>query len=166
MKKNPLAKFKIGLAVLLVFSIVLLIIVVAEASSTKQDTETYNKATNIADSINSYIDANDVIPSSLSAASIYNVPSSVTYDQLSSTQYRFCVDYKTTSSNFSASNVETDLVTSALPQDNGADSTYSDNSYLYLNPSHHKGENCTTITPYIYSDPIDQLDPSQSDIYN
>jgi hypothetical protein len=151
MKKGTVAKYKIGLAVIMLFVIVLLIFVVVQASATKQDNNTYNQANNIADTLNNYIDTNLVIPASLSEAGVNNVPSTISYQALSSSSYKFCVDYKSTSSGFDTSGVETELITAADRNANIASNGndyYANNSYLYIDSTHHKGENCQTITPF------------------
>jgi hypothetical protein len=62
------------------------------------------------------------------------------------------VSYKAASSGFDASQVQTDLMMAASGYD---ESDFQKNdyepSYLYLSPTHDKGQNCQTIKPYIYN---------------
>jgi type II secretory pathway pseudopilin PulG len=146
MMKNGLAKYKAGLAIIGIFTLAMLILVIAQASGTKQDTNTYNRASDIANTLNDYISSNNVVPESLSEAGVGAIPSTITYHKVSGSTFNFCVDYKTTSSDFDPTDVETSLLTGSL---SGDGSSGSENSTLYIDSSHHKGENCQTITPYI-----------------
>lgn len=83
MKQNPLLLYKIGLAVIGVFVIVLVVMVVTQANGAKQDTNSFNEATKIANTLNDYIDSNGTVPQSLSDAGVVNIPSSVTYTKVS-----------------------------------------------------------------------------------
>ncbi len=146
MKSGSITKYKFGLLAIAIFTVALLIAVIIQAGPTKQDTQTYNKATNIANSLNNYIDTNGIIPNTLGDAGIYNIPSTVSYQpNPDGNSYKFCVDYKTTSSGFDSANVAGDLVTSS--EGGGSGGNYTNNTDLYINTSHKKGENCQTIYP-------------------
>lgn len=146
---KSLLKYKIGLAVLLVFAVGITVLVLIQASATKQDTKTYNSANTIANELNNYIDTNNTIPSSLGQAGIKNVPSTISYVVLSSTSYKFCATYKGSSSGFDAAGTVTDLMTGSLSSDSSSSDTYGGNTDLYINPTYHKGANCQTIVPQI-----------------
>jgi len=150
MKKGSLAKYKIGLGILSLFAVVLLVIVLTQANATRQDTNAYNQATTIANTLNNYVDNNGVIPLSLSDAGVSNIPTSVSYQKLSDSSYKFCVNYKTTSSGFDTTGVESELVTGSTDQSSSY-STSNLNTDLYLDSTHHKGENCQSITPDLYN---------------
>lgn len=165
--KNSLNKYKIGLLVVGVFTLGMAGYVMIQAGAAKEDNETYKKATKIADKLNDYT-LRKSPPASLQAAGIQDVPDSVSYTRLSSTRYKFCVTYKADSSGFDASSVENQLLSSAY----GTDSSYNyddyESSYLYLDYTHHKGENCKTIKSYsssIYDDPYYD-ETYNSDLYN
>lgn len=146
MKKGPLEKYKIGLAVLGLFALVLLMVVLLEAGPTKQDSSTYDQANTIANNLDAYIEDNNNVPSSLAEANIFNVPATITYQKLSDSTFKFCVDYKTASSGFDASEEETNLVTDNFGQNGGSDGFGTvDNQYLIISPNHSKGENCQVI---------------------
>ena len=148
---GSLAKYKLGFGMVALFGIILVVIVVVQASATKSDNNTYQQASGIADKLNTYTESNNVIPDSLATAGVGDTPSSVNYHKLSNTSYQFCVTYKTTSSGFDASNVETQLLTAEATAVGSSSSTPADNTYLYLDSTHHKGQNCQTISPVIYN---------------
>jgi hypothetical protein len=168
MFKGSLAKYKIGLGLIGVFVLVLLILVISQASGTKKDTDTYNQANNIANTLNNYLDTNDTVPSSLEEAGVNNVPSTITYQKLSDSKYKFCVDYQTTSSNFSASSVESNVINSgasgSLTSGSSTDGslTNSTETILIINTSHHKGMNCQTVE----TSPSTTINPPPTTIYN
>lgn len=146
MARSPLAKYKLGLSVLGLFVVVILIIVIAQASATRQDNKTYNRASQIANSLDNYIDNSNYVPASLAEANITNVPNSITYQKLSDTKFRFCVNYKTAYSGFDASTAEVNAIAD-VQHANDTNLQPSVNSYLFLTPAHSKGENCQTISP-------------------
>ena len=155
MKQNPLLLYKIGLAVIGVFVIVLVVMVVTQANGAKQDTNSFNEATKIANTLNDYIDSNGTVPQSLSDAGVVNIPSSVTYTKVSDSSYRFCVTYNSESSNFNATATETSLLSSAVNGANGSTNlndfsggTAKASGILIIDPTHHKGKNCQTVSPY------------------
>jgi len=162
--QRALNKYKIGLLVMAVFTLVLSIIVLAQASATKQDVQTYKDASKVADKLNDYVDSHGV-PSSLQAARITDVPESVTYTKLSRDSYKFCVNYKAASGGFDATDVETSLLTAAY---GGGSSAYDDYyskyqpSSLYLETSHKKGENCQTVKTYDYTSYYDDYSTDDS----
>lgn len=147
MKKSPLFKYQLGLAIIGVFTLVVVGLVFVQASATKQDAATDKRANEIADKLNEYVSARDTIPASLSEASITDVPASITYTKVSSDSFKFCINYKSTSSNFDTSSVALSLATGGKVDPGGYD--FSSKSYLYVPTSHHKGENCQTISPYM-----------------
>jgi Tfp pilus assembly protein PilV len=145
---STLTRYKIGLAVLGLFSIGLLGMVLVQANGAKQDNTTYKKAQEVAQKLNAYTLTKSV-PSSLAAAGITDVPSTISYNQLSSTSYKFCVTYKTSSSGFDASNVQSELLSGgAVSSSSYYDSSTS--SYLSVDSTHHKGQNCQTVKSYSY----------------
>jgi len=155
--KATLLRYKIGLAVIGLFSLVMVVVVVSQASATKQDTETYHKASAIADKLQAYTDSKGEVPASLAAVDIADVPSTVSYHKLSDSSYRFCVTYKATSSSFDATTAVNDTISgyygtqgSTSENFSGFNGSGSDN-YLYVSSSHHKGANCQTIKVDTYS---------------
>jgi hypothetical protein len=144
---STITKYRIGLGVIGLFTIIIAVWALVLAGPTKQDSSTYNAANNIANNINNYTGNNGIAPYSLSDTGSYNVPATITYDRLSDYSYRFCVNYKTTSSDFSASAVESDLITSSVNNSTTNDNpvNYSSDGYLYIDTSHHKGNNCQVI---------------------
>jgi hypothetical protein len=132
---NKLFKYKIGLAVIGVLTLVLLVVVAVGASGVKQDNQSYKKATAIAEKLNNYIYDNYKIPETLSDAGITDVPSTVRYEKDSETEYKFCVTYKSASEDLSSFG-------------NISDAKYTP-STLYLRAAHQKGENCQTVKPYL-----------------
>jgi hypothetical protein len=145
---NPLAKYKIGLGAIGALCLVLLVIMISQSQGVKQDKATYDAATKAADTLNSYT-LNKGVPASLDAAGI-NAPPEITYQKISASEYRFCVNYKTASSSFNATSIETELLTGGA-YDGSYDSGAGDSTYLYLTSDHKKGNNCQTIKDDYYT---------------
>jgi len=137
-------KFKIGLGVIGLFTVVMLVLVLMQAGATKQDAQTDKLANSMADSLNNYTDSNFAIPASLRAAGIKKTSPYITYTKLSDSKYKFCVTYKTTSSDFDPSAAVSNALMGGVSSYYGGDYT-SDNTDLYLPTSHHKGVNCQTV---------------------
>jgi uncharacterized membrane protein len=153
--QRSLIKYRIGLGIIGLFTLVILAVVLVQASATRQDQKTENAANNIATELNNYTgySLNGPIPNTLSEAGITNVPSTISYTKTSRHSYRFCVTYKLSSTDFNASSLAQNVVARGL----GAGSDYSANqynqgsydySYLYVNPIHHKGVNCQYVNTY------------------
>jgi hypothetical protein len=142
--EKTLSKYKIGLLVLMLFAVALAVLVLIQAGSTKTDTNTNNSASNIADTLNNYVDSNNMIPATLAKAGVKNVPSTISYQKLSDNSYKFCVTYKGSSSGFDASGVASDLVTGSLSSDFGSSSGSTE---LNIDSTYHKGVNCQTVQP-------------------
>ncbi len=158
--QNTLNRYRLGLSVLGIFSLVIVGIVVVQASATKADSNSYKAATKIADKLDDYLNTSYEIPESLADAHITDVPDTVTYQKLSDSQYKFCVTYKADSSGFDATQAVTDVTTGAISSSSSSSDDSTDASYLYLLSTHHKGENCQTVTPYsTYSPSYDNTDP-------
>ncbi|HVA10832.1 MAG TPA: hypothetical protein VNG32_01540 [Candidatus Dormibacteraeota bacterium] len=153
--QRSLTKYRIGLGVIGLFTLVILVVVLMQASGMRQDQKTQNAANNIATQLNNYTGFGQTgpVPYTLSEAGITNVPSTISYTRTSRYSYRFCVTYKSTSTDFNASSLAQNVVARGM----GAGSSYSANqyyqgsnssSYLYINPIHHKGINCQYISGY------------------
>jgi len=147
MQQKSLTKYYIGFIILGLFVIILLLLVVVQAQSTKDDTDTYNKATTIANNLSQFISVNNYVPASLKNASVSSIPQ-VSYQRLSSDSFKFCVKYKATSSDFNPTAVVDGLITNTLE---GPNQPTNDNTFLYLSPDHHSGNNCQTIEPTLVS---------------
>jgi len=144
MKQKSLLKYKIGFTILGIFTVVFLFMVISQAQATKDDSNTYNSASTISDTLNQYIIDSGVVPISLNSAGVHSVPSTISYQKLSDISFKFCVYYKTTSSGFDPSATVTNLLTSSLSSNQ---TSPTDNTYLYVDPTHHKGNNCQKINP-------------------
>lgn len=151
MKNTSLGAYRIGLGIIGLVTLISLVFVLTSAGSYKADADTYIKATAVADTLNKYVASNLTVPASLAVAGITDAPSSVSYQKLSDTSYKFCVTYKTKSNSFSASNVTSDLTSAALGMGTSSSAaTTSSDTYLFLNYYHDKGQNCQTITTPVY----------------
>lgn len=142
--KTTLLKYKIGLVILFAFAVVLVGVVLVQASGTKQDTKTNNSAQDISDKLNTYVSDNNTVPATLADAGVKNVPSTISYTKLSPTSFKFCATYKGNSSGFDASGVATDLMTGSSSVDS-TPNLPADNSELFIDTTYHKGANCQTI---------------------
>ena len=146
--KTTLLRYKIGLLMLFTFSVVLMGVVLVQASGTKQDTKTNAAAQAIADKLNTYVSDNNTVPATLADAGAKNVPSSISYTKLSDSSYKFCATYKGNSSGFDATGAASDLLTgsggvSSLPN------IPADNTELFIDSTYHKGANCQTVNPMV-----------------
>jgi hypothetical protein len=155
--QRSLTKYRLGLSIIGLFTLVILVIVLVQASATKQDQQTYNEANNIATKLNNDT-YSGVAPDSLSRVGITNVPSTITYTKTGESSYQFCATYKQASSDFSASDVAQNVMTNGFSGsgDNGNNdqSSYNNLPDLEINPAHHKGANCQTVNLYNYNTPV------------
>jgi hypothetical protein len=140
-------KYYLGLGVLAVFTVVLVIVLLAMAGGSRQDAQTYKKANQIADKLNSYTGKNYKAPNSLDAVGVKDVPDTITYTRLSSTSYKFCATYKASQSSASIAESDftayRDLYTGNTF--NGSDSAYYGSGIGLDASTYHKGENCQTV---------------------
>ncbi len=156
MGKNSLRWYRLGLLGLGIFTLVLLIVLVVQATGAKQDNTTSQKAQEVADKLNDYTASHNGVPASLDSLKVSNVPSTISYAKLSSTSYKFCVTYKSASQDFGVSNI-TDGLTGAGLNSLGQGSPgstsfdYGSSGYLYLPSTHKKGQTCQTIIMYTSS---------------
>jgi hypothetical protein len=161
--QRSLTKYRIGLGAIGLFTLVILVVVLVQASGMKQDQKTENAANNIATQLNSYTGFGQTrpVPYALSEAGISNVPSTISYTRISRYSYRFCVTYKSSSTDFNASSLAQNVVARGM----GAGSNYNANQYyqgsnsyfyLYINPIHHKGVNCQYVSGY-YSSNVNSI---------
>jgi len=171
--RSGLWGYKIGLLVLGLAVAGLVVFVVMQAGPAKQDKQTSDKANQVAEQLNSYIDKNSKIPESLNEAGINDAPSTISYKKESEESYKFCVTYQRAGSDYGSTVLEDTIyrgMTGVQTSTSGEDYYSGEQSYLYLNPEHDKGQNCQTIKPYVYGDPgsndgssIDYLDGSTAD---
>ncbi|HET8709108.1 MAG TPA: hypothetical protein VFL85_02385 [Candidatus Saccharimonadales bacterium] len=152
-------KYYIGLGVIGAFALVMLIVVVSQGVSARQDNDTYRQATKVADKLNSYVDKNQKVPDSLADAGITDAPSTVSYTKKAADRYEFCVQYKSASDGMNMTDATSTLTEKAAEQYygygdvSGSSSSNDYSSYLdselYLPDAHKAGRNCQTIKPYI-----------------
>lgn len=153
--QRSLTKYRIGLSLIGLFTLGILVVVLMQASATKQDQQTLNRANDIATQLNTYT-YNGIAPYSLSQAGINNVPSTILYTRTGASSYQFCVTYKQASSDFSATGVAQNVVARGFGggTDDGSinnQSAYNNLPDLEINPVHHKGVNCQTVDLYSYN---------------
>lgn len=147
-------KYYIGLMALGLFTVGIAVYVLVMGVQARQDVKTEKAATKAAEKLNNYVSSKQKIPSSLKEAGVSDVPSTITYTKISNEKYKFCVTYKA-DKGYGSGDVTTALTGAATSKLYG--SSYpelddeSEESYLYLNYTHKKGEECHTIKPYIYS---------------
>jgi hypothetical protein len=148
--KTPgLTKYVIGLSVLGAFVLVLLVLVLVKASASKADNLTYKAASQISNDLNDYVTKNNAIPDSLDKATKVSVPSTVTYTKKSDSKFEFCVTYKSSNIDVSATSAETSFLSGSFSASTSSSKT---SSYLYISSDHKAGKQCQTIEPYIVND--------------
>jgi type II secretory pathway pseudopilin PulG len=151
--QRSLLKYRVGLGVIGLFTLAILIIVLLQASATKQDQKTFNAANNIAEQLNNYT-YNGVAPDSLSQAGINNVPSTISYHKMTAYTYYFCAKYKLASTDFSTSSIAQNIVMRGIgvsAGSNNAPNSPTSLPDLEIDPTHHKGWNCETVDLYNYN---------------
>jgi hypothetical protein len=163
---DKLFKYKIGLAVIGVFTIGITVAALVLAGGAKQDTETEKAANRVATKLDAYIMKNYRIPDKLSDTGAASKDTkNITYKKLSESQYEFCVIYKTASSGYT--NPVDQVVSRGMYDSYGGSSSYgsdgTESSYLYISTTHKKGPNCQKIMPYGVSEDY-QFDDSPLDI--
>lgn len=149
--QSTLIRYKIGIGALGVLTLVLLIVVLAQAGATRKDADTYDAANKVVTKLNNYIDSKQKLPATLESAGITDVPSTVSYHKSSEKTYEFCVTYSAASDGFDPFSVGSGVTTGSTSS-TGGNTAYlesTDSSYLYLSSTHHKGKNCQKVTPYI-----------------
>ncbi len=144
MNRSGIIKYRIGLGVIGLFTVIMLVLVLIQAGVTKQDTQTDKLANSMADSLNSYTDSNFAVPATLRQAGIIKTSPYITYTKVSNSKYKFCVTYKTTSSNFDPSMAVNNVLMGGVSSWDSSSSAGT-NTDLYIPISHHKGVNCQTV---------------------
>ena len=139
---NQLRPYRIGLAVVGLFTLAVALFVIVRATMYKSDLQTERAATKIATKLNDYIYAQQTVPQTLQEAGIKDVPSTISYEQHANS-YTFCATYKAAKSKKARSLFVPDYY-------------YENNESLTIPPTHKKGENCQTITPYMYTQSAQQ----------
>jgi type II secretory pathway pseudopilin PulG len=146
--------YKAGLGVIGLFTLGIFIFAVVQGASAKQDTQTDKAAQSIAAKLNDYVDTNQRLPKTLAEAGVHGNTTHITYTKLSDEKYKFCVDYKTASEDYTSSveNVVGRGLYGDVSSPSGSSSSSSEDQYsLYIGSSHKKGQNCQTVAPYMYS---------------
>lgn len=149
---NPqkgIAKYYIGLIVLVVFAAGLVGYTIAAGNDAKSDKKTSEAVNKIAPALETYINKNYALPADLEELNVNNIPSTVTYKKISDEKYKFCVTYKSSANSFDGGLFS--LFGGALYRSaySGSDYTaseeYLDTYKLIFN--HNKGANCLTVKP-------------------
>ena len=169
MKSKSLFRYKVGLAVLLILSLIVVVVVLVRAGDVRHDKDALKKSQAIATKLNTYISNNNKIPKDLAEADIKDVPDAVSYQRLSDKKYQFCVNYKTETSLRSLSPSLTSTLNGAMTASSSSSSQIqglsaddysssstssrysSQTSTLTVSSYHKKGKDCKTIEPYLRS---------------
>jgi hypothetical protein len=145
---------------------------VVKAISARQDVQTEKRAREIAEDLNSYVTERGTIPSSLAEAGVKDVPSTITYTPKDDgSGYTFCMTYKEARDGFGSPDF-TSVVTGYALRGSGMpyyDDTEFAVSYLYIDYTHKKGENCKTVEPYQFdyfnsTSPFNTFDLNEDDL--
>lgn len=145
--RNSLAKYRLGLAVLGLFTLIVFAVVLDQAGAHKQDAKTQKAANGIATKLNNYVNDQEKVPPSLAAAGIKDVPPSISYVKQSADIYDFCITYKSSSSGSGI----VGAAQSFLSTGSFAGSDYSGYSDLEINPVYHQGKNCQLVNTGVSS---------------
>lgn len=161
-------KYYIGIIVIAIATAGLVIYTITLGAGSKQDQKTEKSANEIAQKLNSYVSTNQKIPESLNEIGVKDVPSTIIYTKKSTSQYEFCVTYKTASSY--GPDITSIFWGSALQgaqenyDDYGSSNSNYEPSYLYVSYYHKKGKSCQTIKPYLYGSGV--CDNTEQSLYN
>jgi hypothetical protein len=155
---NSIQKYKIGLGIIGIFTLVIFVVLLLGLSATRQDEKTQKAANKIANSLNTYVEGSSsgLVPDNLQQAGITDVPNTITYRKTGDYSYVFCMDFKSTSSNFNASSVAENIMLRGAGGSSGDvannylndPNLYNNQTILIINPEHHKGMNCETVSSY------------------
>jgi hypothetical protein len=146
-------KYRIGLIVIALLVVSLAGYTLYLGQKGKQDLKTEEKANEVAEKLNIYVNKNGEIPESIDEIGVSNIPSTIKYEKLTDETYEFCVTYQNEKGygsgyGYSPMSLLTgSLYGAAYSMSDTEDSDY-ERSYLYLDYTHKKGENCQTIRPY------------------
>jgi hypothetical protein len=113
------------------------------ASGTSADNRTFDKATYVADNLESYVVNQRSIPDSLDQVANNSDTTDLTYHKDSDSAYTFCVVYK-----------HAGVAGDGSISDMYAPSAYADVQHLYITINHKAGPNCRTIRPVFPPDPV------------
>ena len=146
-------KYYIGILALTAIVFGLTGYTIMQGDLAKKDKVLQEKAVDIAEKLNNYVDENGEVPASLKEAGVKSIPQGIRYTRESSEKYKFCVTYQTYSRGYSAG--VTEVAMRSLYGRSGMYPNYSDSdyesSYLYIDSyGHDKGENCQTVKPDMY----------------
>ena len=139
-KQSSINAYRIGLTVLAVIALIIFAVVIDLASANNQDAQTQKTASKIGDKLNRYVNDKQIVPPSLTAAGINNVPANIHYAKESKGTYIFCVRYKSATSGSGIVDSLRSVLTGGFN-----DSSGSGGSEVFIDPSHDKGNNCQTI---------------------
>jgi hypothetical protein len=147
---SGIKKYYIGFGVLIVLMLACVAYVFSQAGSAKADKLTDKTVEQISSKLEINIADKGIIPGSLEEAGIKDPAPTVKYTRLDDTKYKVCIEYKTGSNGFDAGWGSL-LLGGALNQgfqpESNPDKTYFDSTVQF---SHKKGQNCQTVTPYLY----------------
>lgn len=143
-------KYYIGLAVLFVFSLILVFFVVSQAGNAKQDKKTTEKFDTIANKLDEYSYSNNSVPQSLSDIGVKDVPVTITYQKINEETYKICTTYSTESNVFDAgwfALLGGAFASSQPPESNDSKDTPKDFLDRTQSYYHKKGKTCQTVKP-------------------
>lgn len=147
-------KYQIGLAILGVFTVALVLLVVAQAGSRQADLKTQKQAAQLSDDLEEYLDKNKQIPDSLADAGITRATSNVKYKKISDKEFEICLKYKTNGGGNELSSVVFEEIRYQVDPNYYYDSDYRYNAYyLSLDDTYRKGWDCQTTEPYFENNP-------------
>lgn len=145
-------KYYIGLFIILLFTFGFVGYTIYLGIGSKIDIETQKSAEEISRKLNNYVGNNKKIPESLSEVGVNDVPTTIVYTKLSDSKYKFCATYKSASGyyDYGVSGVLTGVMANNYTEnyDDVYPSDYREPD-LYVSKYHKKGENCTTVEPYL-----------------
>lgn len=152
-------KYYFGLVVLAILTVLATAITLTNANNAKRDEETSKKAESISMNLSEYLYQQNKVPATLAEAGITDVPSTITYQQLDSTRFKFCVYYDRASSSFDAGPLA--FITGATynapvtGSDDEQEQSYLDTySFSFI---HKKGNNCQTVKPMLTTQSLDDF---------
>jgi hypothetical protein len=147
-------KYYIGILVLMLLAAGLVGYTLYQGSLAKKDNALDVRAQAIAEKLNDYVVDQGRIPASLRTAGVPSIPKEIKYTKLSEEKYKFCVTYQSSKRGYSVGATELALAALYAGSPNGGPFGGSDyeGTFLSINTySHTKGENCTTVKPYLNS---------------
>jgi hypothetical protein len=145
-------KYYVGIGILSLFTIMLLVYVLIQSSSFKNDKKVNEVAVSVAEELNDFVRKEQKVPESLSEVHSGDIPNEISYTKESSKRYKFCVTYSSQSGpELDAQSIlYTGLSGDFATSYDDYESNYTPRTLYLSSYGWSAGEKCYTVEPTIY----------------